>query len=101
MENSCNKCKSVFRGIILYGRHWLFIYILPENLFYSELLKNVHGNFQGIRTAGLADFEVCNAAGWLAFPLPTGSVASRDGSCDSGLGNPVYIEDDLMTAKTQ
>lgn len=82
-------------------QHWLFIYILQENLFYSELLENVHGNFQGIRTAGLADFEVCNTAGRPAFPVPTGSAASRDGNCDFGLGNPVYIEDDLMTGKTQ
>lgn len=28
-----------------YARHWLFIYIPQENLFYSELLENVHGNF--------------------------------------------------------
>lgn len=78
----------------------IHLYSVGEPVLF-KLLENVHGNFQGIRTAGLADFEVCNTASRLVFPVPAGSVASRDGNCDFGLRNPVYIEDDLMTGKTQ
>lgn len=49
MKNNC-------RVVLLRRGHWLFIYILQENLLHSELLENVRGNFEGIRTAGLADF---------------------------------------------